>query len=426
MRACTYADDDDDDDGECPEGGGSACDFEPTNRFNCGNNLQCPYRTICDLEAAGFDREDDCCQTVPENTACIQLFAPVICGDRECPYDNICFAEASGYDRAQCTRTDGSREFAEREGQDVSIADPVQSITEIVDEREDLSMFEATLTAADLVDELSMGTGPFTIFAPTNEAFERLGANLDNLLKEENKVELTNALVYHTIAGEALLSDKLKDGESLEMAQGDEAVIKIKYGEIIKINSANIIEANIRATNGVIHVVDRVLLPEEAMADVLNYHSVVDLCHKPVAKFKSSGGSAMNYKMACDSEDFNENALEYCNMELRGIDGAAGRKVKDVCCTECGIAYSRAQAEANATIVLEDPDDLCHKPVVKFISGGSDGEEPIHHKMVCNSEDFKANASEYCDMGLRGADGAAGLKVKDVCCTECEIADGTR
>ena len=109
MRACTYADDDDDDDGECPEGGGSACDFEPTNRFNCGNNLQCPYRTICDLEAAGFDREDDCCQTVPENTACIQLFAPVICGDRECPYDNICFAEASGYDRAQCTRIDGSR-----------------------------------------------------------------------------------------------------------------------------------------------------------------------------------------------------------------------------------------------------------------------------------------------------------------------------
>ena len=421
-----YADDDDDDDGECPEGGGSACDFEPTNRFNCGNNLQCPYRTICDLEAAGFDREDDCCQTVPENTACIQLFAPVICGDRECPYDNICFAEASGYDRAQCTRIDGSREFAEREGQDVSIADPVQSITDIVDGREDLTMFEAALTAAELVGELSMGSGPFTIFAPNNEAFERLGANLDNLLKEENKVELTNAIVYHAVAGEALLSDDLKDGESLEMAQGDEAVIKIKYGEIIKINSANIIEANIRATNGIIHVIDRVLLPEEAMADVLNYHSIVDLCHKPVAKFKSSESSAINYKMVCDSDDFNENALEYCEMELRGIDGTAGRKVKDVCCTECGIAYSRAQAEANATVVLEDPDDLCHKPVVKFFSSGSDGEDPIHHRMVCNSEDFKNNASQYCDMELRGADGAAGRKVKDVCCMECGIADGKR
>ena len=162
------------------------------------------------------------------NTACIQIFAPVICGDRECPYDNICFAEASGYDRAQCTRTDGSTEFDEGEGQDVDIADPVQSITEIVDGREDLSTFEAALNAADLVDEFSTGSGPFTIFAPSNEAFERLGAVLDNLLKKKNKDELTNVLLYHTIAGEALLSDDLKDGEPLEMAQGDEAVIKIK------------------------------------------------------------------------------------------------------------------------------------------------------------------------------------------------------
>jgi uncharacterized surface protein with fasciclin (FAS1) repeats len=341
--------------GECPEGGGNACDFEPTNRFNCGNNLQCPYRTICDLEAAGFDQEDDCCQTIPENTACIQLFAPVICGDRACPYNNICFAEASGYDRAQCTRTDdSSREFAEREGEDISISEPVSSVAAIIVERKDLSIFEAALSAADLVDELSMG-GPFTIFAPTNEAFERLGAHLDSLLKDENRVELTNALVYHAIAGEKVLTDEMEDGESLEMAQGDEAVLKIKYGEIIKINSANIIEADILATNGVIHVIDRVLLPEEAMSDILEYHKLIDLCHKPIAKFKSSGSSAMAYKMVCDSEEFNKNTLEYCEMELRGIDGMAGRKVKDVCCTECGIAYSRAKGQANTTAAVEHP-----------------------------------------------------------------------
>lgn len=290
---------------------------------------------------------------------------------------------------------------------------------EIVDERDDLSTFGDVLEDAGLANELSTGSGPFTIFAPTNEAFKRLGANLNNLLKKENKVELTNSLVYHTIAGEALFSDDLKDGESLEMSQGDEAVIKIKFGEIIEINNANIIEANVRATNGVIHVIDRVLLPEEAEADVLEYHRSVDLCHKPLAKFKSSGSSAINYKMVCDSKDFNKNALEYCNMELRGIDGTAGRKVKDVCCTECGIAYSRAQSEGNATAVLEDPDDLCHKPVVKFKSSGSDGEDPIYLRMVCNSEDFKNNASQYCNMELRGTDGAAGLKVKHVCCTEC-------
>ena len=275
------------------------------------------------------------CPVSPPND-CINLNLPVVCGPQACEYFNFCFAIEAGFDRAQCSRISRSDEGAEQKTDSKSITG---TITQIVARSPDLSTFEAVLSATDLVGELSMGKGPFTIFAPNNEAFERLGANLDTM----SKVELTNALVYHAVAGQALISDDLKDGESLEMAQGDEAVIKIKYGEIIKINKSVVVETDIKATNGIIHVVDRVLLPEESKDDVLNYHSVVDLCHKPVVKFKSSSVDEevpIYYKMVCDSEDFNENALEYCNMELRGIDGAAGRKVKDVCCTECGLAYS--------------------------------------------------------------------------------------
>ena len=180
------------------------------------------------------------CPVSPPND-CINLNLPVVCGPQACEYFNFCFAIEAGFDRAQCSRISRSDEGAEQKT-DKSITG---TITQIVARRHDLSTFEAALSATDLVGELSMGRGPFTIFAPNNEAFERLGANLDTM----SKVELTNALVYHAVAGQALISDDLKDGESLEMAQGDEAVIKIKYGEIIKINKSVVVETDIKATN---------------------------------------------------------------------------------------------------------------------------------------------------------------------------------
>ena len=371
--------DDDDDDGgggdECPDGGGSTCDFDPTNRFNCGNNLQCPYRTICDLEAAGFDQEDDCCQAPLENSGCVQIFDPVVCGDRECPYSNLCIAEESGYDRDQCTRLNSGETEASEGGEATQTMEATQApediregqkggasktITEILDESDDLSAFKAALDATDLTDEL-FGSGPFTIFAPTNEAFQRLGAtNLAKLLKKKNKATLTNILVYHVVAGEIMRSDDLEGGNTLEMAQGDETVIKTKKigatikRKIIKINKATIVQADVKAANGVIHLIDGVLLPEEAASEILDFYKVTDLCHKPIAKFRGGRNSGMTYRMVCDSDEFNQNALRYCEMELRGVDGKAGRKVKDVCCAECGVAYSR-QGNLDSP---SDPDNL--------------------------------------------------------------------
>ena len=87
---------------ECPEGGDD-CIFEPANPHICGTDFACYYETLCDLEAAGFDRDDDCCQQPGDDVFCKEEFNPVTCGAKECPYDNLCWAINSGYDESQCT-----------------------------------------------------------------------------------------------------------------------------------------------------------------------------------------------------------------------------------------------------------------------------------------------------------------------------------
>ena len=82
----------------CPPGGGDECLFARENQHKCGD---CFYPTVCDLEAAGFDR-DDCCQQPPLDTICIELYEPVTCGDKECEYSNLCRATSSGYRPRQC------------------------------------------------------------------------------------------------------------------------------------------------------------------------------------------------------------------------------------------------------------------------------------------------------------------------------------
>ncbi len=117
----------------------------------------------------------------------------------------------------------------------------------------------AALQAAGLVETLK-GAGPFTVFAPTDDAFAKLPAGtVESLLKPENKAKLTAILTYHVVAGKALASD-LKNGEALKTVNGKELPVKIEGGEVM-IGNAKVIKADIEATNGVIHVVDTVLLP---------------------------------------------------------------------------------------------------------------------------------------------------------------------
>jgi transforming growth factor-beta-induced protein len=118
----------------------------------------------------------------------------------------------------------------------------------------------AALTAADLVTTLK-GAGPFTVFAPTDEAFAKLPAGtVETLLKPENKAKLRRILTYHVVAGNVMAADVMKM-TSAKAVSGDLLTIRTTSG--VMINGAKVVKADIKTSNGVIHVIDTVLLPSE-------------------------------------------------------------------------------------------------------------------------------------------------------------------
>lgn len=122
-----------------------------------------------------------------------------------------------------------------------------------------LSTLVAAVKAGDLVDVLK-SDGPFTVFAPTNEAFAKLPAGtVENLLKPENKDKLVAVLTYHVVAGKVLSTD-LKDGMKAKTVQGSEITITLKDGKAM-VNNATVTAADVMADNGVVHVIDTVILP---------------------------------------------------------------------------------------------------------------------------------------------------------------------
>ena len=115
------------------------------------------------------------------------------------------------------------------------------------------------LTAADLVATLK-GPGPFTVFAPTDEAFAKLPAGtLNELLKPENKAKLRRVLTYHVVSGKVMAADVVKV-DSAKAVSGDTLSIKAGGGAVM-VDKAQVVKTDIAASNGVIHVVDTVLLP---------------------------------------------------------------------------------------------------------------------------------------------------------------------
>lgn len=116
------------------------------------------------------------------------------------------------------------------------------------------------LKAAGLVDTLK-GKGPFTVFAPTDEAFAKLPkGTVEDLLKPENKAKLTAILTYHVVPGRVYASDVVKL-KSAKTVQGGEAAIKVQ-GSSVTIDNAQVVSTDIDASNGVIHVIDSVILPK--------------------------------------------------------------------------------------------------------------------------------------------------------------------
>jgi uncharacterized surface protein with fasciclin (FAS1) repeats len=117
------------------------------------------------------------------------------------------------------------------------------------------------LAAADLVPVLK-GTGPFTVFAPTDEAFAKLPAGtLDNLLKPENKSALRRILMYHVVAGKVMAADVVKL-HSAKAVSGDTITV-VAGNSGVTVDSAHVVKTDIAASNGVIHVIDAVILPKD-------------------------------------------------------------------------------------------------------------------------------------------------------------------
>ncbi|AOR24966.2 fasciclin [Clostridium taeniosporum] len=117
------------------------------------------------------------------------------------------------------------------------------------------------LKSAELVDALK-GEGPFTVFAPTDDAFAKLPKEkLDELLKPENKKALVDILKYHVVPSKVSSKDVIKlDGKEITMANGKKAKIKVKDGSVY-INDVKVTTTDIMGKNGVIHVIDAVLIP---------------------------------------------------------------------------------------------------------------------------------------------------------------------
>jgi len=125
----------------------------------------------------------------------------------------------------------------------------------------DFTTLAAALEAADLISTLK-GEGPFTVFAPTDAAFAKLPAGtVETLLKPENKQQLVDILTYHVVPGKVLAADVVGLDEAKTV--NGKMIDVVVEGEAVKVNQANVTATDVAASNGVIHVIDQVILPPE-------------------------------------------------------------------------------------------------------------------------------------------------------------------
>ena len=155
------------------------------------------------------------------------------------------------------------QESSEETTVEVMETTPVETSNTVVDiaiGSPDHTTLVAAVQAAGLVETLS-GEGPFTVFAPTNAAFASLPAGtLEDLLKPENKDKLTGILTFHVVSGKAMSTD-LSDGQEVVTVNGQSLKVSIKDGKVM-IGDATVTAADLEGSNGVVHVIDKVLLPK--------------------------------------------------------------------------------------------------------------------------------------------------------------------
>jgi uncharacterized surface protein with fasciclin (FAS1) repeats len=133
----------------------------------------------------------------------------------------------------------------------------MSNIIQVVNEGKNMTTLKKSVIAAGL-DKVLSGTGPFTVFAPSDFAFEKLDKGvLENLLKPENKAKLTDMLNKHVVAGKINFKD-LKDGEKLKTVNGKELAVHVKDGHVM-IANAKVQSHDVQTSNGVIHSLDAVI-----------------------------------------------------------------------------------------------------------------------------------------------------------------------
>jgi uncharacterized surface protein with fasciclin (FAS1) repeats len=140
-----------------------------------------------------------------------------------------------------------------------SMQERAQDIVGLAQDTPNLSTLVTAVSTAELVETLQ-GTGPFTVFAPTDAAFKELGDNqVQSLLKPDNRDQLQGILTYHVVPGKLAAAD-LRDGQELETVAGEKLTVQID-GDEVTVGDATVVEPNVEASNGVVHVIDSVLTP---------------------------------------------------------------------------------------------------------------------------------------------------------------------
>ncbi|MDA7994646.1 MAG: fasciclin domain-containing protein [Pirellulales bacterium] len=136
-----------------------------------------------------------------------------------------------------------------------------KTVVENAVNNENFSTLVAAVKAAGLAETLS-GSGPFTVFAPTNAAFEKLPAGtVEKLLKPENKGQLVKVLTYHVVPGKVMAKDVVKLNKATTV-EGSDVAIAVSGGTVT-VDNAKVIKTDINSSNGVIHVIDTVILPKK-------------------------------------------------------------------------------------------------------------------------------------------------------------------
>ena len=140
-----------------------------------------------------------------------------------------------------------------------AVMSPSKDIVANVSNASNLTTLVTAVKTAGLVPTLQ-GTGPFTVFGPDNNAFAKLPAGtVDTLLKPENKTKLSSILTYHVVSGIYKAAD-LKDGQTIKTVNGQSLKVVVKDGKVM-VNGAMVTQADVPQSNGVVHVIDSVLLP---------------------------------------------------------------------------------------------------------------------------------------------------------------------